>query len=98
MKLCLGRVRRHNTNGVENKDKMPKYEMCDLVDGINYNPKVEGDSLAMLKRQGIGEEDDWYRAVRAEVNRRKAQAFTRYQKAAEDYIASAGRGEFPKRT
>ena len=82
---------------VENKDKMPKYEMCDLVDGINYNPKVEGDSLAMLKRQGIGEEDDWYREVRTEVNRRKAQAFTRYQKAAEDYIASAGRGEFPKR-
>ena len=82
---------------VENKDKMPKYEMCDLVGGINYNPKVEGDSLAMLKRQGIGEEDDWYREVRTEVNRRKAQAFTRYQKAAEDYIASAGRGEFPKR-
>lgn len=82
---------------VANKDKMPKYEMCDLVGGINYNPKVEGDSLAMLKRQGIGEEDDWYREVRAEVNRRKAQAFTRYQKAAEDYIASAGRGEFPKR-
>ena len=83
---------------VENKDKMPKYEMCDLVGGISYNPKVEGVSLAMLKRQGKGEDDILYRQVRAEVNRRKAQAFTRYQKAAEDYIASAGRGEFPRRS
>ena len=83
---------------IANKDKnIPKYELCDLVGDINYNDKVDGFTIAKLKRDGVSEDDILYRQVRGEVNRRKAQAFTRYQKAAEDYIASAGRGEFPKR-
>lgn len=82
---------------IKHKGKIPKYEMCDLT-GVSYKADVDGYTLARLKREGICEEDAWYREVREELNRRKAQAFTRYQKAAEDYIASAGRGEFPMRS
>lgn len=73
------------------KPKIKKYEMC-VMANIPINHIVNGETIARLKQRNLP-----YIDLEKAIRRRQNQAFEKYRRAAEDYIAVAAGGRFPER-